>query len=367
MQHRIVAETVQLEHNTLCRIRIVVGMHLRLIVAVGAGVMLRRRRMVCEEQVACCRLLHQRDRVLAMCALSANRGQMRRIRLDLRPVHFNRSRRASGSRPKSAGLREEQHRVVVLGGIAKVEVEVLEIANRSHRNVFSVDIQRIARNSGIIAVKDHVIARRILIVRAVDRHPRRKRRTEIAMAAVLRTKGDRIAVRHSIRRIVLRTCSGNIAVHRAACHGYLIAGCGAIQCIAAVDIRGRAADHLHDVSVCRADLVRRAGTDTAADHTAVDIMCRTGRDDHSVSRRRTAVTCGSAAVGVLCHPASDTRSFLRKDNGIIFRCAALALSHAAVKIADIPLREDDIVALGRAIRSLRVAAIDLANRVRCRY
>ena len=92
-------------------------------------------------------------------------------------------------------------------------------------------------------------------------------------------------------------------------------------------------------------------------------MCRTGRDDHPVSRRRTAVTCGSAAVGVLCHPASDTRSFLRKDNGIIFRCAALALSHAAVKIADIPLREDDIVALGRAIHSLRVAAIDLVNRV----
>ena len=295
---------------------------------------------------------------------------MRRIRLDLRPVHFNRSRRASGSRPKSAGLRERQHRVAVLGGIAELEAEFLEVANRSHRNIIGVDVQRIASNSGIIAVKGHV-ARRILIVRAVDRHPRRKGCTESAMAAVFRTKGDRIAVRHSIRRIVLRTCTGNIAVHRAACHGYLIVGGGAIrgiQCITAIDIRGRAADHLHDVSVCRADLVRRAGTDSAADHTAVDIMCRPGRDDRPVSRRRAAGTYGSAAVGILCHRTGDTRSFLRKNNGIIFRCAALALSHAAVEIADIPLREDGIVALGSTIRSLRVAAINLANRVmRCRY
>ena len=202
-------------------------MHLRLIVAVSAGVIRCRHRIVCEvEQVARCRryrLSHQRDRVLAMCALSANRGQMRRIRLDLRPVHFNRSRRASGSRTKSTGLCERQHDIAVLGGIAKVEVEVLEIANRSYRNVLGIDIQRIARDSGIIAVKGHV-ARRIPIVRAVDCRPRCKRRAERAMVAVLRTKSNRVAFRRGIRRIILRTSTGNIAVHRTARHGYLIAG-----------------------------------------------------------------------------------------------------------------------------------------------
>ena len=93
-------------------------------------------------------------------------------------------------------------------------------------------------------------------------------------------------------------------------------------------------------------------------------MCRTGRDDHPVSRRRAAITCGNAAVGVLCHCAGDTLSLLRQNNDIIFCYAALALNLTAVKTANIPLRDGDIIVL-HITRTGSIAAIDLVNRTAC--